>query len=418
MHADADRLAKTLVECRASRVSVVSLRADTLISVLLACERAGCELLLLRDWPGDQSLLWKLWGVDTVLSEAFEVTRLAAPGGTPAGFGVLLSTSGTTGVPKIALHKPDRLMGLVRRLRLVQAAPTWLLTYHPATFAGVQVLLTALAGGGRLVTTSDYSVLPIARAAAAHGVTHVSATPTFWRAFLMALGEEKARLPLQQITLGGEAVDQATLDHLVALYPSTSIIHIYASTEAGALFAVRDRRAGFPSSWLGKTVEGVALRIRNGMLEVLSPRARRLAGILFALLRDGTVYEPRREQLPLCARHVLEGYFSRGGRHAEISSASSPPRSRGHAPTRAPPESDLGDDLESRGRVDAIDPGEIDAGEAMEVLASIEGGGDPSGLTAAGRGGQGLATALVLESSELRLDLVIAGGDLLLVELD
>src|SRR5262249_16293727 len=76
------------------------------------------------------------------------------------------------------------------------------------------------------------------------------------------------------------------------------------------------------------------------------------------------------------------------------------------------------DDLESRVRVDAIDPGEVDARDAIEVLASIEGGFGPPGLTLARLRGQGVATALVLELSELGLDRVIAGGDLRLVELD
>src|SRR5262245_11190332 len=99
-----------------------------------------------------------------------------------------------------------------------QRPPTWLLAYHPATFAGMQVLLTALAGGGRLVATGDQSSAALARASLAHDVTHVSGTPTFWRAFLVALGENATRLPIKRITLGGEAVDQAILDRLATLY--------------------------------------------------------------------------------------------------------------------------------------------------------------------------------------------------------
>jgi hypothetical protein len=49
-----------------------------------------------------------------------------------------------------------------------------------------------------------------------------------------------------------------------------------------------------------------------------------------------------------------------------------------------------------RGRVDPLDPGEIDAREAMEVLARIEGRGRASGLPRAGRVGQGPAPALIL----------------------
>ena len=68
-------------------------------------------------------------------------------------------------------------------------------------------------------------------------------------------------------------MDQSTLDQLARAFPQARLIHIYASTEAGALFAVRDKLAGFPAAWLETGVEGTQLRIRAGMLEILSPRA-------------------------------------------------------------------------------------------------------------------------------------------------
>src|SRR5204863_7136874 len=62
--------------------------------------------------------------------------------------------------------------------------------------------------------------------------------------------------------------------------------------------------------------------------------------------------------------------------------------------------------------------GEVDTRDAIEVLASIEGRFGPSDLTLAWRRGQGFAAAVVLEACELRLDLLIASGDLPLIELD
>ncbi len=58
-----------------------------------------------------------------------------------------------------------------------------------------------------------------------------------------------------------------------ALFPKAGITHIYASTEAGALFAVRDGQAGFPAQWLETGIDGARLRVRDGELQVLSPRA-------------------------------------------------------------------------------------------------------------------------------------------------
>ncbi len=89
----------------------------------------------------------------------------------------------------------------------------------------------------------------MAELAVAQQVTHISGTPTFWRAFLMALGDRA--LPLKAITLGGEAADQAILDALAARFPRAILRHIYATTEAGTVFSVGDDRAGFPKAWLG-----------------------------------------------------------------------------------------------------------------------------------------------------------------------
>jgi acyl-CoA synthetase (AMP-forming)/AMP-acid ligase II len=133
--------------------------------------------------------------------------------------------------------------------------------------------LTALATDSALVCLSALDVPRLAETAVAHHVTHISGTPTFWRAFLLCLGASAARLDLEQITLGGEVVDQGTLDRLRDRFPRARLAHIYASTETGALFSVRDGQAGFPARWLKEPVDGVSLRIRDGVLEVQSPRA-------------------------------------------------------------------------------------------------------------------------------------------------
>jgi acyl-CoA synthetase (AMP-forming)/AMP-acid ligase II len=77
---------------------------------------------------------------------------------------------------------------------------------------------------------------------------------------------------LRQITLGGEAVDQALLDRLAGAFPGTRITQIYASTEGGALFAVHDQREGFPAAWLDQGVQGSRLRVIDEELQVQSPR--------------------------------------------------------------------------------------------------------------------------------------------------
>lgn len=158
-----------------------------------------------------------------------------------------LQTSGTTGRPKWAVTTLDRLGAKLKPGKGDQAR--WLLTFNPGSFAGVQVMLSAMVGGHVLVAPPyGASAADMAVLAGETGVTHISGTPTFWRAFLMALGDRP--LDLKSLTLGGEAADQAILDALHARFPAAIIRHIYATTEVGRVFSVKDGRAGFPSDFL------------------------------------------------------------------------------------------------------------------------------------------------------------------------
>ena len=180
-------------------------------------------------------------------------------------------TSGTTGLPKIARHSLKALTGRIRTHSERREPSRWLLTYPASSFAGLQVVLTAVLSGDTLACPEDHSIKTLVRCAGNVGVTHISGTPTFWRGVLLALGGTS--LPgLRQITIGGEVVDQTTLDRLRVRFPEARITHIYASTEAGAVFAVSDGRAGFPSDWLRAPFDDVELDIREGLLWVRTPR--------------------------------------------------------------------------------------------------------------------------------------------------
>lgn len=163
-----------------------------------------------------------------------------------AGEGIHLQTSGTTGAPKWVSHSLDK---LVARIKPGTEQARWLLTFNPASFAGIQVILSAMMGGHVLIAPPyGATVGEMAELAMAQQVTHISGTPTFWRAFLMALGERP--LELEAVTLGGEAADQAILDALKARFPQARLRHIYATTEAGTVFSVSDGHTGFPAQWL------------------------------------------------------------------------------------------------------------------------------------------------------------------------
>jgi acyl-coenzyme A synthetase/AMP-(fatty) acid ligase len=146
----------------------------------------------------------------------------------------------------------------------------WGLLYDPNRMAGLQVLLQCLATRSPLVAADNYTPL-IQRVEHLidSGVTALSATPTLWRQILQI--PRAAQWPLRQVTLGGEIADQSILNGLTRIYPGARIVHIFASTETGAAFSVRDGLAGFPVDYLTNPPRGITLTIRDGILFVYSP---------------------------------------------------------------------------------------------------------------------------------------------------
>ncbi|MFG1627757.1 AMP-binding protein [Kribbella sp. NPDC049227] len=161
-----------------------------------------------------------------------------------------LLTSGSTGRPKRIGHTLESLTTVTGD----QPPRTWLLPYSPGTYAWWQVVTLSL-------THADQGVVAIEpdeledwpSIAATHGVTAASGTPTFWRQAIYRDADALAAVPLEQITLGGEPVDQAILDQLREIFPKARISWIYASSEVGASIVVHDGKAGFPREWLDRT---------------------------------------------------------------------------------------------------------------------------------------------------------------------
>lgn len=269
--------------------------------VLLAAADGRAASVVLASPALDAATLADLFtsaGADLVISDRTDIGHLPVLrdcfGLVPADGPALktrwiMTTSGTTGCPKLVVHGLDSLTRTTRGDPARGAGQVWGLLYDYTRFAGMQVVLQSLLSGATLVVPP--AELPLAQRLAVLSdarATHVSATPTLWRKILMTEGH--ADLALHQVTLGGEIADDTVLSALARAYPDARISHIFASTEAGVGFSVTDRRAGFPAAFLSAPPKGIGLKIEKGRLHVRNDLVGAdYVGTQGALAQDGWI---------------------------------------------------------------------------------------------------------------------------------
>lgn len=199
---------------------------------------------------------------------------------------ISIYTSGTTGAPKLISHNLNSLLGRIKKPqnKINPSEQKWLLHYSPSTYAGIQVILNTIVSGSNItdIPTDD--------------ITHISITPSSWKVLMLS----RAFPNLKSLTLGGEATEQQIIDITRKKYPLIKIQHIYATSEAGALFSVKDNRSGFPLQWLENGIEEVNLRKSNeGVLEVQNLRPTNenkdwiATGDLITIIKDRVFFEGR-----------------------------------------------------------------------------------------------------------------------------
>jgi len=148
---------------------------------------------------------------------------------------ITIFTSGTTGQPKKVIHNIATLTRSVR-LGARYKGQIWAYAYNPTHMAGLQVFFQAFENQNTLVNVFNQSREFVYQQIQEKGITHISATPTFYR---LLLPFEKAYESVIRVTLGGEKSDQHLYDSITKIFPKAKINNVYASTEAGSLFAAK-----------------------------------------------------------------------------------------------------------------------------------------------------------------------------------
>jgi len=182
----------------------------------------------------------------------------------------ILLTSGTTGQPKLAVHTLGSLADSAWETNPNAAATVWSTFYDMRRYGGLHIFLHAALTGTSLVVSSALEpVADFLARAGAHGVTHISGTPSHWRRALMSPWAD--RIAPGYIRMSGEIVDQAILNRVKAQFPQAKIEHTFASTEAGVGFNVSDGLMGFPPEILTRNPK-IEMQIEDGTLKIRSTR--------------------------------------------------------------------------------------------------------------------------------------------------
>lgn len=162
-----------------------------------------------------------------------------------------LTTSGTTSAPK---NVSKNLRASLELKKSGDSSQSWLLTYSPNRWAGVSVILHCVKFDCTLIVPKSNDTTGLLQALTeTEFVTHLSLTPSMFKSLLVADTQKRLQnVNIRQITFGGEATTQNTLDYARNIWPNTRITHTYASTEHGDICSVSDCLEGFPKHKLDR----------------------------------------------------------------------------------------------------------------------------------------------------------------------
>jgi len=208
-------------------LSIISSLLYELPIILLDYDMSGKEIKqLLKDIDPNQR--YKIFSKKNFDEEIFQKIMNFS-----GSWEVTLFTSGTTGIPKKVNHTLGSLTRMVK-ISEEHKNDVWGFAYNPTHIAGLQVFFQALLNQNTIINLFGLRSEDICKLIREYKITNLSATPTFYRMLLPSTEKFES---VKSLASGGEKFDAKLKDQLSILFPNGKIINIYASTEAGSLFA-------------------------------------------------------------------------------------------------------------------------------------------------------------------------------------
>jgi len=182
--------------------------------------------------------------------------------------GLVLFSSGSSGIPKACLLDLDRLLETTKTQRKSWVTLAFLLFDH---IGGINTMINVLGHGGTIVTVEDRTVAAIAEAIETHCVTLLPTSPTFLKMLLMSDAASNRDLSsLELMTYGTEPMPLATLKALHTAFPDVHLKQTYGLSEIG-IVPTRSRSPG--SLWMEIGGKDVEYRIIDNILWLRAPTA-------------------------------------------------------------------------------------------------------------------------------------------------
>jgi long-chain acyl-CoA synthetase len=182
--------------------------------------------------------------------------------------GLILFSSGSTGVSKAALLDFDKLLIKFRKPRPAFRTLTFLLLDH---IGGINTLFYVLSQGGTVVPVEDRDPVSVCRMIERYQIELLPTTPTFLN--MLLISEAYLRYDcssLRIITYGTESMPPTTLEHLRAALPSVELKQTYGLSELGIL---QTKSRGSGSVWLRVGGVGYETKVVDNVLWIRSESA-------------------------------------------------------------------------------------------------------------------------------------------------
>lgn len=189
--------------------------------------------------------------------------------------GLIVFTSGSTGVPKAIVHDIDALCYRYLEPRAPLSSICFLLFDH---MGGINTVLSLLFRGGTAVNVATRQVDVVCEAIQRYRVQLLPATPSFLSQLLLSRAVDRYDLSsLQVISYGTEVMSEAVLRKLTQLLPGCRFKQTYGLSETGVL-QIQSRAND--SLWFRFIDAGVATRVTDDVLWIKT-RSNLLGKVLF-----------------------------------------------------------------------------------------------------------------------------------------